>query len=171
MVHCHAAWTEPGGARRGGHILPHETIIAEAAEARAWGFANIRIEAEADAETNFTLFHPSGTSVPGAAGIIARVRPNQDSLTAVETICRDARFTEAAVRGSLGSLVGARFGDGGRVEDDATEVLVRQGWVRNGKAALELLVVDMHGHVHEGWLERGENPVCITFDLVLEVTA
>ena len=28
----------------------------------------------------------------------------------------------------------------------------------------------MNGEVHEGWLERGENPVCITFDLVLEVT-
>ncbi len=57
------------------------------------------------------------------------------------------------------------------MDDHATEVLVRQGWVRNGRAALELLVVDMNGDVHEGWLERGENPVCITFDLVLEVTA
>ena len=31
-----------------------------------------------------------------------------------------------------------------------------------------LLVVDMQGQVHEGWLRRGENPVCITFDLFLE---
>jgi predicted DNA-binding protein with PD1-like motif len=171
FVHCHAAWTEPDGSRRGGHILPQETIIAETAEARAWGFTNVRIAAQADEETNFPLFQPSGTSVQGAAGIIARVKPNQDILTAVQTIGRDTLITEATVRGSLGSLIGARFSDGGRVDDHATEVLVRQGWVRNGRAALELIVVDMNGDVHEGWLERGENPVCITFDLVLEVTA
>jgi predicted DNA-binding protein with PD1-like motif len=170
LVHCHAAWTEPDGSRRGGHILPHETIIAEPAEARAWGFGNLRLAAQADEETNFTLFQPAGPTIPQAGGIIARVKPNQDILTAVETICRDNTITEATVRGSLGSLIGARFSDGGRVDDHATEVLVRQGWVRSGRAALELLVVDMNGEVHEGWLERGENPVCITFDLVLEVT-
>jgi hypothetical protein len=53
------------------------------------------------------------------------------------------------------------------VPDNATEVLVRNGHVRNGRAALDLLVVDGQGHVHEGWLERGENPVCITFDLLM----
>nr|WP_294512391.1 hypothetical protein [uncultured Rhodopila sp.] len=170
-VHCHAVWTEPDGSRRGGHILPHETIIAEPAEARARGFDSIRLQAEADGETNFTLFQPFGTRVAGADGILARVKPNEDILTAVETICRDNGITEATLRGSLGSLIGVRFSDGGRVDDDATEVLVRQGWVRNGRAAMELLVVDMKGEVHEGWLERGENPVCITFDLVLEATA
>jgi hypothetical protein len=29
----------------------------------------------------------------------------------------------------------------------------------------------MQGQVHEGRLVRGDNPVCITFDLVLEDTA
>jgi predicted DNA-binding protein with PD1-like motif len=171
FVHCHAVWTEPDGSRRGGHILPHDTIIAEAAQARAWGSDAIRLQAEADQETNFTLFQPSGVTVADADAILARVKPNEDILSAVETICRDNHVTEATVRGSLGSLIGARFSDGDRVDDHATEVLVRQGWVRNGKAALELLVVNMNGDVHEGWLERGENPVCITLDLVLEVTA
>jgi len=31
--------------------------------------------------------------------------------------------------------------------------------------------VDMQGRVHEGRLVRGDNPVCITFDLVLIGTA
>ena len=31
-----------------------------------------------------------------------------------------------------------------------------------------MLVVDMAGTVHEGRLIPGENPVCITFELVLE---
>nr|WP_294526416.1 hypothetical protein [uncultured Rhodopila sp.] len=171
LVHCHAVWTEPDGSRRGGHILPHETIIAESAEVLARGFDSIRLQAEADQETNFTLFQPFGPRVSGADGILARVKPNEDILTAVETICRDNGITEATIRGSLGSLIGVRFSDGDRVDDDATEVLVRQGWVRNGLAAMESLVVDMTGEVHEGWLERGENPVCITFDLMLEVTA
>jgi hypothetical protein len=29
-------------------------------------------------------------------------------------------------------------------------------------------VVDMRGNVHQGWLQRNQNPVCITFDVVLE---
>jgi predicted DNA-binding protein with PD1-like motif len=171
FVHCHAVWIEPDGHRHGGHVLPRVTIVAEAAEAVAWGFEGIRIEAAADPETNFSLFQPSGVSVPDAGGIVARVKPNEDIITAVETICRDNGIGDAIIRGSLGSLIGARFSGGDGVDDHATEVLVRQGWVREGRAALELLVVDMQGEVHEGWLERGQNPVCITFDLVLEVVA
>jgi predicted DNA-binding protein with PD1-like motif len=167
-VHCHAVWTEPDGSRRGGHILPGETILADAAEAEAQGFAGIRIEAVADAETNFKLFQPSGVSAAGP-GIVARVKPNEDIVSAVEAICRDNGIANAMIRGSLGSLIGARFMDGGRVDDHATEVLVRQGHVRGGKAALEVLVVDMKGEVHAGWLEPACNPVCITFDLVLEI--
>jgi predicted DNA-binding protein with PD1-like motif len=168
FVHCHAAWTEPDGRRRGGPILPRETTVAEAAEVAAWGFADIRMKAAADEETNFTLFQPSGPSAPGAGGIVARVKPNEDILSAIGAICRDTGIRDAAIRGSLGSLIGARFTDGRQVDDHATEVLVRQGWVRDGEPALELLVVDMQGTVHQGWLARGENPVCITFDLVLE---
>lgn len=76
----------------------------------------------------------------------------------------------AIVRGSLGSLIGAHFADGSKVVDHATEVLVLSGHVHSGEAALNMLVVDMAGHVHEGRLIRGDNPVCITFELVLEAT-
>jgi predicted DNA-binding protein with PD1-like motif len=166
FIHCHAAWIEPDGSRRGGHILPLETIIVEPGEAIAWGFQSICIEARADPETNFTLFQPTGTG--SGRGLVARIKPNVDILTALETIAHGHAITDAVVRGSLGSLIGARFTDGGGVDDHATEVLVRDGHIRNGNAALDLLVVDMQGQVHEGWLRRGENPVCITFDLFLE---
>lgn len=170
FIHCHAAWREPDGGRRGGHILPHETIISASCEARAWGFRDIRMDAEPDPETNFTLFQPSGTTT--GRDVVARVKPNEDILTALETIARMRGIQDAVVRGSLGSLIGARFADGARVDDDATEVLVREGHIRGGKAVLDLLVVDMRGAVHQGWLERGANPVCITFDLFLQaVTA
>jgi hypothetical protein len=162
FIHCHAVWVEPDGRRRGGHILPGETLVADAGEATAWGFRDVRIDAWLETETNFTLFQPSGGR-PGD-GAVVRVKPNEDILGAVESI----GIRNGVVRGSLGSLIGASFTDGGRVEDHATEVLVREGWIRDGVAALDLLVVDMRGEVHEGWLRRGENPVCITFDLFVE---
>ncbi|HBK08737.1 MAG TPA: DUF296 domain-containing protein [Acetobacteraceae bacterium] len=166
FIHCHAVWIEPDGRRRGGHILPKDAVLGSRAEATAWGFHTIRIEATPDPETNFTLFQPSGTSTGQA--IVARIKPNEDALTALETIARTHGVRNAEVRGSLGSLIGARFNHGSGVDDHATEVLVRQGHIRDGIAALDMLVVDMKGEVHEGWLRKGENPVLITFDIVLE---
>jgi len=166
-LHCHAAWIEPGGVRRGGHILTDETIMAEPVIIHAWGSADFEISALLDPETNFTLFQPRGSSRPDTDAVIARVRPNEDIIAAIETIAYRHGMREATIRGSLGSLIGARFVDGTTVPDNATEVLVRNGHVRNSRAALDLLVIDGQGHVHEGWLERGENPVCITFDLLL----
>jgi predicted DNA-binding protein with PD1-like motif len=170
FIHCHAAWSEPDGRRRGGHILPLETIVAALGEATAWGFRDVRIATSLDLETNFTLFQPSGFQPSGAgqstgAGLVARIKPNEDIITSMETIARDYGICNAAVRGSL---IGACFKDGKRVADLATEVLVREGYIRDGKACLDLLVVDMRGQVHAGWLQRGENAVCITFDLIME---
>jgi predicted DNA-binding protein with PD1-like motif len=171
FVHCHAAWTEPDGARRGGHILPHETIVAARTPACAWAMADVAIAAEPDAETNFILFHPVpiGVGDDGASMVAARIRPNQEIGVALEQLCRRHGFGNAVVRGSLGSLIGARFADGRMVADYATEVLVRRGEINvTGEAALEMLVVDMQGSVHEGLLLAGENAVCITFELMIE---
>jgi predicted DNA-binding protein with PD1-like motif len=172
FLHCHASWIEPDGVRRGGHILTGEAIVTETATVQAWGFSEIAVETSRDEETNFTLLQPVGLQPSGShdvkgPAVFARVRPNEDIVTAVEAIARVHGIRDATIRGSLGSLVGAHFEDGTIVPDDATEVLVRSGHVRNGDAALDLIVVDALGHVHAGWLRRGENPVCITFDLVL----
>jgi len=166
-LHCHAAWTESDGARRGGHILPGETIVMEPATVHAWGFSEVAIETAADPETNFTLFQPTGHSIPDPSAVIARVRPNEDITAAVEQIAAAHGIANGTIRGSLGSLIGAHFTNATIVPDNATEVLVRAGRVTHGTAMLDLLVVDGKGHVHEGVLTRGENPVCITCDLVL----
>jgi predicted DNA-binding protein with PD1-like motif len=168
FIHCHAVWIEADGSRCGGHILPAETIVRGSGAAIACGFSGIRIDAKPDPETNFTLFQPVGAGGSAGRGLVARIKPNEDIVGAVETIARTHGITNAVVHGGLGSLIGASFTDGGRVTCDATEVLVREGHIRDGRAALDLLVVDMQGKVHEGWLERGENPICITFDVVLE---
>ncbi len=169
FVHCHAAWIEAGVYRRGGHILPHETVVSRETVVHAWATADIAIEADADAETNFTLFHPvpRDSTSPGDRSIVARIRPNEDITTALEKIAAQYHMKSAIVRGSLGSLIGAHFEDGSVVEDHATEVLVRSGHIHDGRAVLDMLVIDMHGHVHEGRLVRGDNPVCITFELML----
>jgi predicted DNA-binding protein with PD1-like motif len=170
FVHCHGAWIEEGTRRRGGHMLPHETIVAHETTVHAWALTDVEIRAEPDAETNFTLFGPVAGRVAtdGDWTIVARIRPNEDITVAIERIASRHHMHSAIVRGSLGSLIGARFTDGSRVEDHATEVLVQSGHFHNGEAVLDMLVVDMSGHVHEGRLTRGDNPVCITFELVLE---
>ena len=170
FVHCHGAWVEEGTRRRGGHMLPHETIVARATTVHAWALSDVVIRAEPDAETNFTLFGPVAghAATEGDRTIVARIRPNQDITVAIEQVASRHHMHSAIVRGSLGSLIGAHFTDGSHVEDRATEVLVRSGHVHNGEALLDMLVVDMAGHVHQGRLARGENPVCITFELVLE---
>ncbi len=166
FLHCHAAWIEPDGQRRGGHILPGDSIVCDATWVDAWGFRDIRVATAPDPETNFTLFQPSGRSNAGDA-VFARVKPNEDIVRAMETVAAAHGMADAVVRGSLGSLIGAQFADGTAIQDHATEVLVREGHVRDGVAALDLLVVDMEGQVHEGRLVPGANPVCITFDLIL----
>jgi predicted DNA-binding protein with PD1-like motif len=171
-LHCHATWVEHDGAYRGGHILLDESVVATPVTVSAWTFTGLGICAEADPETNFTLLRPVrvGGAEDGRA-VLARIRPNEDLCTAVETVARRHGMREAVIRGSVGSLIGARFADGQAVTDHATEVLVRSGTVRDGVAAIDLAVVDMQGRVHSGRVMRGDNPVCITFDLVLEDAA
>jgi predicted DNA-binding protein with PD1-like motif len=170
FVHCHGAWIEEGTHRRGGHMLPHETIVAAGTTVHAWALPDVVIRADPDPETNFTLFHPIPTNRAndGHRTIVARIRPNEDITTAIETLAHRHHMSAAIVRGSLGSLIGACFTDGTIVQDHATEVLVRSGHVHNGEAILDMLVVDMAGTVHEGRLLRGHNPICITFELMLE---
>ena len=167
FLHCHAVWIEPDGQRRGGHILNDETILTSAVEIAAFGFSKTRIETAEDPETNFSLLRPCGESTPGANAVLARVRPNEDITAAVEAIARTHEMPNAAIVGSVGSLIGTRFDDGREVTDHATEVLITGGEVRNGIATIELISVDMAGRAHAGRLARDADPVCITFDIVM----
>lgn len=174
FIHCHAIWNEADGGRNAGHILPHETIVSKPVRATAWGVDNVAMVSEPDAETGFTLFHPvlrrhAGEVDRGSRMIFARVAPNEDIIDSLEAICLKHRLEKAALRGSIGSLIGARYLDGGSVNDIATEVFVLEGLVDVTTATrLEIAMVDTHGAITQGFLKRGENPVCITFELCLE---
>jgi len=177
FFHCHALWTEAGGRSNGGHILPEETIIAEPFAVDAFGLDGAVFTAEPDPETRFKLFGP----VPSASGVTTRsrafalrLRPNQDFAGALEAFCRAHGIFRARLHGGVGSTIGARFTDGRSVIPFATELAVSSGFVASGaggtlEAALDVALVDYLGGLAEGRLARGDNPVLMTMELVLEV--
>jgi predicted DNA-binding protein with PD1-like motif len=177
FLHCHGLWIEADGQRRGGHPIPDQTYVASPPKARAWAFSDVALRSEFDPETNFTLFHPVRLDHPvareGPRTVAARIRPNEDVSESVEAICRRHGFTAARVRGSLGSIIDPVFEGGERVGSDSTELLVLDGAVRSDESGrlrsqLDIALVDTGGRVHEGRLVPGRNPVCITFELVIE---
>ncbi|MFG1480666.1 DUF296 domain-containing protein [Xanthobacter sp. V4C-4] len=177
FVHCHAVWREADGGRHGGHVMPLESVVAAPILARAYGTADIALTTEYDAETNFTLFTPRVLRAPGPGPRIAfaRVRPNTDISAALVDLCRRHGFAAGRVRGSIGSLIGARFADAPDLPDHATELFVRHGRIAPGAdgvlaAELDIALVGLSGALAQGRL-AGENPVCITFELAVEEVA
>jgi len=178
FFHCHALWTEADGRAGGGHILPEETVVAGPFEVDAFGLDGAIFATEPDGETNFKLFGP----VPSAASraqtssraYALRLRPNQDFAGALEAFCRERGISSAKLHGGVGSIIGARFADGRSVEPFATEMAVRSGAIVLGvegrlEATLDVALVDYTGGLAMGRLVRGDNPVLMTMELVLEV--
>jgi predicted DNA-binding protein with PD1-like motif len=178
FFHCHALWTEQSGRSSGGHILPEETIVAVTFEIEAFGLDGALFTAEPDPETNFKLFGPVSVARSDAEttsrAFALRLRPNQDVATALEEFCRAQDITHARLRGGVGSTVGAHFVDGSIVEPFATELTVTSGSIGAGaggtlEAVLDVALVNHTGAWAQGRLVRGDNPVLMTMELVLEV--
>jgi predicted DNA-binding protein with PD1-like motif len=178
FFHCHGLWTEADGRVNGGHMLPEDTVVAEPFEVAAFGIDGAAFVAEPDPETNFKLFGPvvrecSGAST-GSRAFALRLRPNQDVAAALEGFCRDRGIARAKIRGGVGSTVGARFTDGRVVDPFATELAITSGTIAPGRggaleAELDIALVDYTGGIAQGRLIRGDNPVLMTMELVLEV--
>jgi predicted DNA-binding protein with PD1-like motif len=178
FFHCHALWTEADGRSNGGHILPEETIIAEPFAVEAFGVDGAMFTAEPDPETNFKLFgpvpSPPASATTTSRAFALRLRPNQDFAAALETFCRARGIFRARLHGGVGSTIGARFTDGQSVIPFATELAVSSGSVAPGaggtlEAVVDVALVDYLGGLAEGRLVRGDNPVLMTMELVLEV--
>ena len=174
FFHCHAIWGDAEGLRSGGHILPEETVLAEAVALPAFGFAGGIFQADPDPETNFKLFGPvaggAAADAPGAPAFALRLRPNQDMASALEGFCAARGIRAARIRGGVGSTIGARFADGRVVPNFATEAFVTEGIVAGGIATIDAALVDYTGALAAGRLLRGANPVLMTYELVLEPT-
>jgi predicted DNA-binding protein with PD1-like motif len=177
FFHCHGFWREADGRASGGHILPEETVVAEPFEVDAFGLDGAIFTAEVDPETNFKLFGPRACVPANASGaqraFALRLRPNQDFAKSLEDFCRERGIVSAKLHGGVGSIIGARFADGHVVEPFATEMAVCDGAIvtRDGalEAELDIALVDHLGGLAEGRLVRGDNPVLMTMELVLEV--
>jgi predicted DNA-binding protein with PD1-like motif len=178
FFHCHALWTEADGRSNGGHILPEETVVAEPFEVNAFGIDGAVFTAEPDPETHFKLFGPLPSATAKARttsrAFALRLRPNQDFAGALEVFCRKRGIISAKLHGGVGSTIGARFTDGRIVEPFATELAVRSGAIVSGadgalEAKLDIALVDYTGGLAEGRLVRGDNPLLMTMELVLEV--
>ena len=178
FFHCHALWREADGRASGGHILPEETVVAEPFEVDAYGLDGAEFTAEPDGETNFKLFGPVPRTLTDAKttsrAFALRLRPNQDFAGALEGFCRQHGILRARLHGGVGSTIGARFTDGSSVVPFATELAVASGAVAphaDGTlvAEFDIALVDYIGGLAEGRLVRGDNPVLMTMELVLEV--
>jgi predicted DNA-binding protein with PD1-like motif len=178
FFHCHALWTEADGRAGGGHILPEETVVAESFEVEAFGIDGAVFAAEPDPETKFKLFGPVPLVATGLKttrrAFALRLRPNQDFAAALEAFCREQGIARAKLHGGVGSIIGARFADQPVVEPFATEMLVRSGVIVSGEdgalqATLDVALIDYLGGIAMGRLTRGDNPVLMTMELVLEV--
>jgi predicted DNA-binding protein with PD1-like motif len=178
FFHCHGLWTEADGRVNGGHMLPEETVVATPFEVNAFGIDGAMFVAEPDPETNFKLFGPVARP-PSAAktdsrAFALRLRPNQEFACALEGFCRRHGVLHARLHGGVGSTIGACFSDGRSVVPFATELAVRSGTIAPGaddtlEAELDVALVDYLGGIAEGHLVRGDNPVLMTMELVLEV--
>jgi predicted DNA-binding protein with PD1-like motif len=178
FFHCHGLWREADGHAGGGHILPEETFVAEPFIVEAFGIDGAVFLAEPDAETNFKLFGPVSRAATDAKttsrAFALRLRPNQDFAGSLEAFCRERGIVSARIHGGVGSTIGARFVDGRGVEPFATELAITSGLIAPGatgaaEAALDVALVDYTCCIAEGSLVRGDNPVLMTMELVLEV--
>jgi predicted DNA-binding protein with PD1-like motif len=177
FFHGHALWREADGRRNGGHILPDQSFLAEPVTVEAVGIDGAGFVARPDPETNFKLFMPAPqpgfVPSPQDRFFVLRLCPNQDVFAALEGFCSDRGIARARIHGGVGSTIGARFIDGGATEPFATEIAITAGSVAPGRdgrpeAGIAIALVDYTGGMAQGSLRRGDNPVLMTLELVLE---
>lgn len=175
-LHCHGTWFDSSGQRLAGHVLPNDAVISQPITASIWLLDGAAFEVAPSLETGFSLFRP--VAVPGftaetRSSFAMSICPNEDFCTALEKECRARGITRARVHGGVGSLVGTRFDDGREVLPMETEVFIRDGLISTTHegdlaAMIDVTLVDHRGGINEGRLQRAENAVLITFELLVE---
>lgn len=172
--HCHGFWTVDG-ATTGGHVIPQETFVSEPIRVRGLGIAGAQFDVAKDPETNFSIFHPraEGTASGGVEAIAIRIRPHEDVCRTFEQLAAARGWERARIRGGVASTIGAQFEGGIAVENFATEVFVVDGFVEpdadgQPRAQVDAALIDYTGALASGRYVRGDNPVLMTFEAVLQ---
>lgn len=177
-LHCHAIWSDAQGKRMAGHILPNEATLTQAPDLNIWYVHGADFDVLPCTESRFSLFTPvpataTTSSEHSQQAFAVTIRPNQDVCEEIATICRNRGIRYAVIRGGVGSLVGAEFTDGTRVEPFVTEVFIEQGTIDTtlpgGEGVrIDAGIVDYQHGIHRGRLQAGSNPVLVTFEMVIE---
>ena len=169
------------GVANGGHILPEETIVAEPFEVEAFGIDGAMFVAERGYRDQFQAVRAGARAAATDAStdsraFALRLRPNQDFACALEAFCRQHGILPAPACTAASAAPSARvLPTAASVVPFATELAVRAGTHRAGRRAarwrptLDIALVDYLGGLAEGRLVRGDNPVLMTMELVLEV--
>ncbi|GGD23990.1 DUF296 domain-containing protein [Aureimonas glaciei] len=171
FLHCHGLWDTGEAAPRMGHILPFDSIVSQPIRVSGYGSATAWFEGLPDTETNFTLFSlQDAPETRGAGHLFLRVRPNEDIGTAVAAACERHGIGAGKILG-IGSIHQPAFDDGRRIPCPATEILIEKGTLiahaTGLQAVLDVAIVDVAGAITRGRLTPGENPVGVTFELLV----
>lgn len=164
FLHCHGIWQTPQGTAMG-HLLPLDSVVAEDCRIDGIGALDAWFESLHDAETEFTLFQIAGGG--DGPGLMARIAPGEDVVTAIEALCAAHGINDARIHG-VGSIDHISFADGSSVDCLATELRFDGAHVAAGRASLPIDVVDIDARIHAGTLTRGNNPVGVTLEILIE---
>jgi len=167
FAHIHGVWADHDGRRHAGHLLPETTVLGRDAEVDVILLDGAQMDSADDPETRFRLFRPVRTArIENPNAILATARPHAVIEDIIGAIAREGGLDHAGIVG-IGSLVGARFTDAGAIGSYATEVLLTQGRLSDGRVDLNAAAVGFDGLHAEGVLARSTNTVCVTFELLL----
>ena len=165
-LHGHGRFAAPGWqGPTMGHILPLESQLSAPIRAKGWGLKGARLEVTPDPETNFPLFQPVQTGAHSGAALIT-LRPNQDMSAAIVAAAAEVGITSGRIYG-LGSVVNPKLKDQPLIDSYATEILLTDGRLSDGRADIEIEFVTLTASTHKGWLEPGANGVCVTAELLV----
>lgn len=164
FLHCHGVWGNPPQM---GHLLPFDSVLAQDVRVTGLGAADAWFDSLPDAETAFTLFTPQGGG--DGSAILARILPGEDVITAIESLATRHSITNARLH-AVGSIDHISFAEGHRVACHATELRFDNAILADGCAHIRIEVVDIDGTISRGTLMRGNNPVGVTLELMIEPT-
>lgn len=172
FLHGHGLFDAPGwDGPRAGHVLADRSRLAGPAPAHGYALRGARLVRRPDPETAFDLFVPEPCDPDpqgrGRPAVLMTARPNQDLCAAVESVAAAHGLAASAAVAGLGSLVAPVFDDGSRVDSPATEILLRNGQIRHGRADLGAHVVGLDGQPATGGLLRGACGICVTAEILI----
>jgi predicted DNA-binding protein with PD1-like motif len=200
-THCHAVFVDRDGGQYVGHLLPGDCTIGPGG-ATVWvtDTGDACLQVRFDTETNFPIFHPASSSgeqkmeknieenlaaIVVEAGrfgrtLTARIRPNTDLVTGIESLCAENDISYGEIRGCVGSLMDATLSLGTsdatriqEIEGPGLEIAIASGVVRpdasgTPRANLRGLVANGAGEAFAGKFVRGRNLVFVTLEVVLQ---